>query len=77
MASYKGKVISTAKGNKGYFDIQVLVAHKKEHLTVYYKDSSLRIFSGDSIYKPPSSNQIFIKKYDDSLFRKLNAGFLP
>jgi hypothetical protein len=76
-ASYKGIVVSTEKGNKGYYDVRVLTEGEEQALGIHYKNDNPLIFSGDSIFKPPSSKDIFLKKYDDSVFRKQDVNVLP
>jgi hypothetical protein len=68
--SFRGKVVSSTKAYKGYYHIRYLQGDKANELTVSYGDSSIRLFTGDSILKNADSEDIYAKGYEDTVFIK-------
>jgi hypothetical protein len=69
--SLKGRIISTEKGGKGYYNLVFLANNKSGNLSFSYEDSSIIVYSGDSIYKEANSEIFYVKKYDDTAFVKI------
>lgn len=70
-SGFKGRVVSTEKENKGYYHIRFLDGDSPGNFSIRYDDSSLQVYSGDSIYKKANSGTIHVKKSEDSVFAEL------
>jgi hypothetical protein len=66
-----GKVVRAEQGHKGYFNIRILNKDSLGSFSLTYNDSSIRVYSGDSVYKKANSNIIYVKNYEDSVYTAL------
>jgi hypothetical protein len=61
-SSINGETVSVSKGLKGYNDVRISQNNKLRNIDFKFADNTLKIGSGDSIYKDGNSDIFYIKK---------------